>query len=139
MKLKGHTINPGEAEGEAIVTSIPFSFVGEFDPATGKVPSPSHELFGQSLTGKIFVFPTGKGGTSGPSIAWYGMLSGNLPRAMICEQAEPVVAASAITVNIPMVDKLDKNALALINTGDYVKVDATNGIVEIVGKTGKVR
>ena len=62
------------------------------------------------------------------------MIAGNVPAAMICVQAEPVVAAAAITANIPMVDKLSKNPLEVIKTGDYVKVDATNGIVEIVGK-----
>jgi predicted aconitase with swiveling domain len=134
MKLKVHTINPGQAEGEAIVTSIPFSFLGELDPATGTVPSPSHELFGQSLAGKIFIFPTGKGSSTGPMIAWYAMIAGNLPGAMICVQAEPVVASAAITANIPMVDRLNKNPLEVIKTGDHVKVDATNGIVEIMGK-----
>ena len=134
MKLRGHTINPGQAQGEAIVTHIPFSFLGELDPATGTVPSPSHELFGQSLAGRVFVFPTGKGSSTGPMIAWYAMIAGNVPAAMICVQAEPVVAAAAITANIPMVDRLSKNPLEVIKTGDYVKVDATNGIVEIVGK-----
>jgi predicted aconitase with swiveling domain len=134
MKLRGHTINPGRAEGEAIVTSIPFSFLGELDPDTGRVPSPSHELFGQSLASKIFVFPTGKGSSAAPIIAWFAMKNGNLPRAMVCVQAEPIVAAAAITVGLPMVDKLDRNPLAVIKTGDYVIVDATNATVEIVEK-----
>lgn len=134
MKLKGHTINPGTAEGEAIVTRIPFSFVGELDPDTGKVSSPSHELFGHSLAGKIFVFPTGKGSSAGPIISWRAMKAGNNPKAMICVQAEPIVAAAAITANIPMVDRLNKNPLEVIKTGDYVKVNATEGTVEIIRK-----
>ncbi len=134
MILKGHTINSGKAEGEAIVTSMPFAFGGEFDPATGKIPSPSHELFGQSIKGKIFVCRTGRGSSGGPSIAWVAKKLGNLPKAMICSEAEPVIAIAAITTDIPMVDRLDQNSLDVIKTGDYVKVDATEGIVEIVGK-----
>jgi predicted aconitase with swiveling domain len=134
MKLKGHIINEGVAEGEAIVTTIPFSFLGELDPETGKVPSPSHELFGQSLAGKVFIFPTGKGSSMAPAIAWYAMLAGNAPCAMVCERAEPVVASAAITINIPMLDRLEKNPVEVIKTGDYVRVDAIEGIVEITRK-----
>ena len=135
MILKGHTINPGYAEGEAIVTRIPFSFLGELDPTTGKVPSPSHELFGQTLAGKILVFPTGKGSSGAPHIAWRAMKAGNNPKALICVQAEPIVAAAAITADIPMVDRLEQNPLEVIKTGDYVKVNATEGTVEIAGKS----
>ena len=134
MKLKGHTINSGKAEGEAIVTKTPFSFLGEFDPTTGKVPSLSHELFGQTLAGKIFVFPTGKGSSGAPLVTWAAMKAGNNPKGMICVQAEPIVAAAAITANIPMMDRFDKDPLEVIKTGDYVKLDANEGIVEIVGK-----
>ena len=134
MKLTGHTVNPGEAEGQAIVTKMPFSFGGDLEPTTGKVPSPSHELFGQSVKDKILVFPTGKGSTVGPIIAWHAMQAGNNPKAMVCIEAEPVIASVAIAANIPMVHKLNKNPLEVIRSGDYVKVDATAATVEIVGK-----
>lgn len=134
MILKGHTISPGKGEGEAIVTNTPFSFLGELDPETGKVPSKTHELYGQTLAGKVFVFPTGKGSSTAPMVAWYAMKKGNLPSAMICVEAEPIVAAAAITTNIPMVDKLNKDPLLVIKTGDYVKVDATKGIIEVKAK-----
>jgi len=39
-----------------------------------------------------------------------------------------------VVASIPMVDKLENNLLEVIKSGDYVKVDATAGIVEIVGK-----
>lgn len=134
MILKGHTVNPGYAEGEAIVTKVAFSFLGELDPTTGKVPSPSHELFDQTIAGKIFVFPTGKGSSAASIVSWIAMQMRNNPKAMICIEAEPIVAAAAITANIPMVDKLVENPLDVIKTGDFLKVDATKGIVEIVGK-----
>ena len=51
MKLKGHTVSPGKAEGEAVVLRVPFSFLGELDPATGKIASPLNEQFGQDLSG----------------------------------------------------------------------------------------
>jgi len=134
MQLTGHIVNPGKAEGEAIVAEAPCAFLGELDPTTGKVPSPIHPLFGQSLKGKILVCPTGKGSTMGPIIAWYSMKAGNNPKAIICIEAEPIIASVAIAVDMPMMHKLDKNPLELINNGDYLKVDAIAGTVEIVGK-----
>ena len=67
----------------------------------------------------------------GPVISWYAMKEGNNPAAVICLKAEAILASAAITAGIPMVDKLDQNPLEVIKTGDYVKVDATAGIVEI--------
>jgi predicted aconitase with swiveling domain len=79
----------------------------------------------------VLVTPTGKGSSMGPVISWYAMKEGNNPAAVICLKAEAILASAAITAGIPMVDKLDKNPLEVIKTGDYVKVDATAGIVEI--------
>jgi len=134
MKLRGHTVSPGKAEGEAVVLRVPFSFLGELDPNTGKIASPLNEQFGQDLRGKVLVTPTGKGSSMGPVISWYAMKAGNNPAAVICLQAEAILASAAITAGIPMVDKLDNNPLELIKSGDYVKVDATAGIVEIGNK-----
>jgi len=135
MKLKGRTVNPGKAEGEAIVARIPFSFLGELDPSTGKVPAPSHELFGQNLAGKIFVCPTGKGSSAGPGVAYLAKKAGNMPEAMIIREVEPVLAAAIITAEIPAVDKLDQDPLEAIKTGDFVKIDADEGTVEVIKKS----
>jgi predicted aconitase with swiveling domain len=132
MILKGRKVNPGKAEGEAVVTHIPFSFLGELDPETGTVPAPGHDLFGRHLAGNILITPTGKGSSAGPVIACRAMKAGNSPGAIICVEREPILAAAAMTVDIPMADRFEKNPLEAIENGDYVKVDATAGTVEIV-------
>lgn len=134
MILKGHCVNTGKAEGEAVVIKVPFSFLGELNAATGKIGSPFHEQFGQTVKDKVMVIPSGKGSSMGPIIGWYAMKAKNNPAAIVCTAAESIIASVAITANIPMVDKLDKNPMDVIKSGDYVKVDATKGIVEIVGK-----
>ena len=131
--LKGNCVNKGKAEGEAIVIKTPFSFLGELNSDTGKIASPFHEQFGQSIKNKVLVIPTGKGSSMGPIIGWYAMKANNNPAAIVCVEAESIIASVAITANIPMVDKLDKNPLDVIKSGDYVKVDATAGTVEIMG------
>ena len=53
------------------------------------------------------------------------------PVAMINVEAEPIIAVGAAMGNIPMVDRLDKNPLEVIATGDHVRMDGDQGIVEI--------
>ena len=134
MKLKGHTINKGYGEGEAVVYNGTFSWVGDLDLKTGVVPVPGHALEGQKLVGKVFVCVTGHGGTGGPYFSYKAKRAGFTPAAMICVEAEPVIALAAMAADIPMVDRLEKSPIEAIKTGDYVKVDATNGIVEVTSK-----
>ena len=60
MNLHGRTIYQGTAEGEALVTSMGISFFGGVDPDTGIVVEKGHQLEGQSISGKVLVFPTGQ-------------------------------------------------------------------------------
>lgn len=134
MILKGKTVKKGVAEGEAIVSQRPFSFLGDLDVNTGRVAPKGHDLEGQRIADKIFVFATGKGSTVGPNVAYQAKQLGNAPRGMICIEVEPVMAMVAIMNDIPMVHKLDRNPLEVIETGDYIKMDATNGVVEVIKK-----
>lgn len=58
--LKGRKVIGGVAEGEAVVTKEPVSFLGGVNPDKGMVVERGHELEGKSITGKIFVFPMAK-------------------------------------------------------------------------------
>jgi predicted aconitase with swiveling domain len=134
MKLKGRVAFRGKAEGEAIVTRTPFSFLGELEPATGKILSTTHEHYGKSLKNKVFVCPTGKGSSVGPGIAYMAKKMGTLPAAMIVRELEPVLAAAIIFAEIPAIDNLEQDPVETICTGDHVIVDAENGTVEIIKK-----
>ena len=134
MEIKAHKVCAGKAEGEAVVYEGAFSFMGDLDPLTGKVPVPRHPLEGQSLVNKVFVFTTGKGSSAGDYAAWAAKGNGNVPAAMICMESEPVLSGSVIITGIPMVDHPERNIFDLISTGDFIKVDADAGIIEIMGK-----
>ncbi len=134
MILTGKTVKRGEVEGEAIVSRMPFSFLGDLDVNTGKVVPKGHDLEGQSIAGKIFVFATGKGSTVGPNVAYQAKQLGNAPKGMICQEVEPVMAMVAIMNDIPMVHMLDRDPIQAIQTGDYIKMNATKGIVEVIKK-----
>jgi predicted aconitase with swiveling domain len=134
MKIRAHTISGGKAEGEAVVYNGPFSFLGDLDPANGKICLPRHPLEGKSIANKIFVCTTGKGSSGGDFAAWMAKEKGNAPAAIICQESEPVLSGAVIVTRIPAVDRPEKNVFEVIKTGDYVKVDATAGTIEVVGK-----
>ena len=97
MKLKGRKIYKGIAEGEAIVTKDGISFYGGVDPDTGKVIEVGHELEGQSIAGKILVFPTGKGSTVG-SYTLYRMKRNDMaPAAIVNEKIDTVIAVGLLS------------------------------------------
>lgn len=132
--LKGRKVIGGKAEGEAVVTRQPVSFLGGVNPDKGIVVEKGHELEGQSLTGKVFIFPHGKGSTAGPYIIYAMAKRKTAPAAMINVEAEPIIAVGAAMGNIPLVDRLDQNPLEAIATGDYVKIDGDQGIAEVIKK-----
>ena len=134
MILKCRKVVSGVAEGEAVVTKEPVSFLGGVNPDKGTVVERGHEAEGQVITGKIFVFPHGKGSTAGPYIIYAMSKRKTAPSGMINLQAEPIIASGAAIGNIPLVHRLDQNPLEVIRTGDFVRIDADRGIVEVTPK-----
>jgi len=137
--LKGRKVIGGSAEGEAVVTKEPVSFLGGVNPDKGIVVERGHEAEGQCITGKIFVFPHGKGSTAGPYIIYAMTRRKTAPRGMINVEAEPIIAVGAAMGNIPLVDRLEKNPLEIIGTGDYVRIDGDKGIVEVIKKKTRLQ
>jgi uncharacterized protein len=129
--LKGHRVSKGRAEGEALVSQSPISFMHGVNPETGIIVETGHELEGKDISNKILIFPVGKGSTAGSYQVYELFICGKAPKAMINLRADPVIAVGAIISNIPMVDRLDGNPLKTIKTGDLVQVDADSGIVKV--------
>lgn len=136
MKIKGKSVTKGMTEGDAIVTRMPISFTGGMDPNSGIIREPNHELEGQSVAGKILVFPAGKGSTTGSWQFYATYKRGNAPKGIINVKAEGVVAVAAIITGTPMMHQLENDPLDCISTGDFVRINADEGYVE-VEKKGK--
>lgn len=92
----------------------------------------NHQLKGQSISGKVLVFPAGKGSTVGSYVMYQLKKNGTAPAAVINRSAEPIVAVGAIISDIPMVDSIEPDAISIIKTGDLVRVDGTKGVVDIL-------
>jgi predicted aconitase with swiveling domain len=131
ITLQGRKVVGGFAEGEALVTRQTISGWGGVNAIRGTVIETRHELRGQSFKDKILVFPGAKG-SSGWSVVFHmTRLAGTAPKAMIFNEMTTKVALGAVVMRVPSVTDLDRDPLELIATGDWVKVDADRGIVEI--------
>jgi hypothetical protein len=129
MKLVGRTIYPGQAEGEALVSRMGISFYGEVDPDTGVITEKGHDLQGQSIVGKVLVFPAGKGSTVGSYILYRLKYNGLAPAAIINVACEPIIAVGCIIAEIPCIDQVSIDQLF---TGEVVRLDAACGWLEVL-------
>ena len=128
MKLEGRKIYKGTAEGEAIVTKDGISFYGGVDPDSGQVVEVGHELEGKTISGKVLIFPTGKGSTVG-SYTIYRMKKNNTaPVAIVNKQIDTIVAVGCIISEIPCVDQID---IDKIQTGQKIMVNGSEGTIEV--------
>jgi predicted aconitase with swiveling domain len=104
----------------ALVSSEPIGFFGLVDAETGVVIEEGHPLEGESIAGRVLVFPTGKGSTVGSYSLYRLAKAGLAPVAIINAESEPIVAVGAIISEIPMLDNVD---IEQIHTGDAVMID----------------
>lgn len=121
MLVRCRRISKGRADGFALVSSTPISFFGMLDPKTGVIQERGHELYGCSVAGRVLVFPHGRGSTVGSYIIYQLAREGRAPSAMICKEAEPIVAVGAIMAGIPMVDRPESFSFEI---GEWLEVDA---------------
>ena len=129
MKLSGRKIYKGVVEADALVTNDAISFYGGIDPDTGKVVETGHELEGVKITGKILVFPTGKGSTVGSYTMYRMMKNKTAPAAIVNEQIDTIIAVGCIISEIPCVDKV---SITNIKSGQRLVVNGNEGYVEVM-------
>ena len=125
--MKGRTISPGKAEGEAIVSTEPIGFYGGIDINTGIVIEKGHPLEGKSVKDKILVFPCGKGSTVGSYVIYGIKKNGVAPGGIINKETETIVATGVILAGIPCIDQIP---IEQISTGMKIRVNGEKGIVE---------
>jgi uncharacterized protein len=126
MNLSGRTIFPGQVSARALVSQMGISFYGGIDPDTGIVTEAGHDLEGQSIQGKVLVFPTGKGSTVGSYILYRLKKNGHAPAAIINRECETITAVGCIIAEIPCIDQVE---LTLFQTGMILLIDGEKGQV----------
>jgi predicted aconitase with swiveling domain len=133
-QLIGHTIIPGDAEGEAVVSRKPISFWGGINATTGEVIDRRHDCSGRIIAGKVFVFPTGKGSSTGSAVLMESIKNGVAPAAIILSKLDAILALGSIVADelygksVPMI-LLSEDDFASIQDGSHLVIHS-NGIVE---------
>jgi hypothetical protein len=129
--LRGRCVVPGVSEGEALVTDQQLSGWGGIDSRTGTIVETRHALRGVSFAGKVLVFPGAKGSSGWSNAFHLTRTFGVAPAAMLFNEMTTKVALGAVVTRAPCMTDFDQNPLDLIETGDWVRVDADQGVVEI--------
>ena len=120
--------------GMALVAADNFSARYDLDRSRGIFERPSHRLAGQSYVDRILVLDGAKGGVA---TAWmlHDMKSrGIVPRALIFNWVNPIIAQGAVFAGVALVDRFAGNVTALFRTGDELRVDPAAGTVEILNR-----
>ena len=124
MQFRGRGIAGGVGKGPLLVSPAPVSFLSGVDPASGIIVEKGHPLQGESIAGKVFAFPYGKGSTVGSYVLYALSRNGHAPAGIINTEAEPIIATGAIIGGIPMIDRIEvpmnrlRNGVAVVVNGD---------------------
>jgi len=132
MRIRARVISRGQAEGVAVVSKKPVSFLGDVDPETGEIVDRNSDVFGENVSGKIFIFPESRGSTVGTYVLLQMRKNGTAPAGIVMVESEAIVAVGAIISEIPLVDRPELNVLDLVKNGDHVRIHAgKEGWIEI--------
>jgi len=130
-RIKGRSISKGIASGKALISKQKISFLGAVDPTTGIIIDKSLDVYGEEITNRILIFPSGKGSTVGSYVIYQLKKHGKSPAAMITRRIDTIVAVGAIIAEIPVVDSLEIDPIERIRDGWEVLVNGTEGYIEL--------
>lgn len=139
-RLTGKPLVPGSAEGTALVSAEPLSFWGGIRPSTGEIVDRRHERCGETVSGRVFVLPRGKGSSTSSACLLESIRAGTAPAAIITLKTEPILALGAIVADelygrsVPIV-VLPEEAFYSIRDGDRVAVEP-DGTVTVTSSEG---
>jgi uncharacterized protein len=126
-------IGPAVA-GTALVAADNFSARYDLDRAKGVFSRPSHKLSGQSYVDRILVLDTAKGGVATAWMLHEMATRGIVPRALIFNRVNPILAQGAAFGEVALVDRFAGDVTRLFRSGDELRVDPSAGLVEILNR-----
>jgi hypothetical protein len=133
--LRGPAAVGPVVEGEAIVSRHGFSARYDVDRDRGVFSREAHDLYGQSLVGKILVCTTAKGGIATSWMLLDMVQRGTAPLAILFQQTNPVMVQGAVLAGVAMLHRLDPDPVTTIRTGDWLRVDPAQGTVEVLRRS----
>ncbi len=117
--------------GEAFVTERPITLLGFVNRETGVIEEPGHPADGQSLAGKIAIFPKGTGSTVAPYVLLELFYRGRAPLAIVNTDIDQQSAPACSLENIPYAYSFDADIINNINPGDEVSLERRGDTVTL--------
>jgi len=111
-----------DVKGEALVSTLPLSFLGGVNSETGKIIDSHNKLYGMSMEGKILVYPFSKGSTGDCMRLWRTCFNGKGPLAIINTNPDPIHVEGALLADLPLVFGLDVDPTTEFKTGDILEI-----------------
>ncbi|MDH2184752.1 DUF126 domain-containing protein [Pseudomonas sp. GD03651] len=134
IKLKCHVGIGEKVQGVALVANDNFSARYDLDRIKGIFSRPAHKLAGESYQDKILVLNTAKGGVASAWMLHEMMSRGIVPKAILFNRANTILAQGAALANMTMCDRFENDVTSLIQTGDELVVDPDIGEVLILSR-----
>jgi predicted aconitase with swiveling domain len=120
--------------GTALVAADNFSARYDLDRSRGIFSRPSHKLAGASYADRILVLDGAKGGVATAWMLHDMSARGIVPRALIFNRVNPILAQGAAFAEVALVDRFAGDVTLLFRTGDALRVDPAAGLVEILNR-----
>ena len=120
--------------GTALVAADNFSARYDLDRSRGIFARPSHKLAGESYVDRILVLDGAKGGVATAWMLHDMAARGIVPRALIFNRVNPIIAQGAAFGSVALVDRFADDVTRLFRTGDELRVDPAAGTVEIMNR-----
>lgn len=119
-------------EGEVLLASDGFSPRYDLDRATGEISRRGHSAKGHNIKGKILVIGATKGGVAA-GWALYDLKCRELaPAALVCRTTNTVFVQGCVLAGIPIVHRLEPDAVTALRSGDRVRVEPQQGRVVVL-------
>jgi predicted aconitase with swiveling domain len=133
IRIRGRKEFGGKTEGEALVSPLPLEGFANVDPVRGYTTERNHPLFKVPYEGKVLVFPAPRG-----SGGFMGYGRGKLPAAFLHTEGNTLSVACVMCARVPAMTDFDQDPVSVIETGDWVVVNADEGYVDVY-KGGRTR
>lgn len=108
--------------GEAFVTDTPITFLGFVNRETGVIEEAGHPADGQSMAGKIAIFPKGSGSTVAPYVLLELYYRGMAPLAIVNTEIDQQSAPACSLEGIPYGYDFPELIVRQVRTGDQVEL-----------------
>lgn len=129
--IRGRTLYPGKAEGEALVSKGPMMGWGNVKADAGYTVERGHPLCETPFKDKILVLPYVRGSGGFMSYGASRMYGSN-PAALLISQPMSISILTAMILKQPAMTDFEQDPSKLTDTGDYVYVNADEGYICIV-------